>query len=207
MKGKGWIHRLLLLALLWSWMPASPAYACSCAESEPPARAFSTTPAVFHATALASTSSSGYSRSWITELLYGIGIGSGNYGQEIPFEVISSWKGVDKTHVLIHTGFGGGDCGVGFNQGDEYLIYAYGNDDNLETNICTRTRPISRASDDLTYLGGLTPLTLQSGGLPAFYRLRQFGWVLLPVGLIAGIFWWRRKERRKKRLALVEDGR
>ena len=48
--------------------------------------------------------------------------------------------------------FGGGDCGYPFQTGTEYVIYAYKNSDGrLETGICSRTRPLAEAGDDVAY--------------------------------------------------------
>jgi hypothetical protein len=47
-----------------------------------------------------------------------------------------------------------GDCGVDFQPGETYLVYA-GNDeesDTLETGSCTRTRRLTDAGEDLAYL-------------------------------------------------------
>jgi 5-hydroxyisourate hydrolase-like protein (transthyretin family) len=51
---------------------------------------------------------------------------------------------------------GGGDCGYAFDVGGEYLIYAYRHPQNgrLSTGICSRTRPLSTAGEDLKYLRG-----------------------------------------------------
>jgi hypothetical protein len=54
--------------------------------------------------------------------------------------------------IEILTGFGGGDCGFPFQTGSEYVVYAYKNSDGrLETGICSRTRPLAEAGDDVAY--------------------------------------------------------
>jgi hypothetical protein len=54
--------------------------------------------------------------------------------------------------IEILTGLGGGDCGYPFETGAEYVIYAYNNSDgHLETGICSRTRPLPQAADDMAY--------------------------------------------------------
>ena len=47
-----------------------------------------------------------------------------------------------------------GDCGVPFQKGETYLVYATNDEetDRLETNICHRTARLTDAGDDLTYL-------------------------------------------------------
>lgn len=71
----------------------------------------------------------------------------------------SNWKGIKDKMVTVETGLGGGDCGYGFQEGESYLIYAYrtngedGKPGPLRTNICTRTRPLSKAKGDIKALG------------------------------------------------------
>ncbi len=63
--------------------------------------------------------------------------------------------GVDASQkeIEILTGFGGGDCGYPFQVGTEYVIYAYKNSaGRLETGICSRTRPLAEAAEDVKYI-------------------------------------------------------
>jgi hypothetical protein len=67
------------------------------------------------------------------------------------------FRGLEGAEVEILTGFGGGDCGFGFRQAQQYLVYAYRSDDGkLRTSICTRTKSISEADNDLAYIRGLS---------------------------------------------------
>jgi hypothetical protein len=54
----------------------------------------------------------------------------------VKFRVEKYWKGVLTTEMIVVTGRGGGDCGYRFEVGARYLIFAYGGDTKLETNIC-----------------------------------------------------------------------
>jgi hypothetical protein len=57
-----------------------------------------------------------------------------------------------REEIEILTGYGGGDCGYPFQTGAEYVLYAYKNSDGrLETGICSRTRPLAEAGDDVAY--------------------------------------------------------
>jgi len=72
---------------------------------------------------------------------------------EIYFKVEQSFLGVLGPRVVIHSGTGGGDCGYWFIKGERYLVYAYGESlQQLGTNICTRTRRLAEAEDDLKFL-------------------------------------------------------
>ncbi len=44
-------------------------------------------------------------------------------------------------------------CGFLFDQGIEYIVYAFNANTSLSTNICTRTKKLSEAQDDLDELG------------------------------------------------------
>jgi hypothetical protein len=55
--------------------------------------------------------------------------------------------------VNVETGLAGGDCGFDFKWWEKYVIYAHRETDGtLTTSICTRTRKVSDADVDLTYL-------------------------------------------------------
>jgi hypothetical protein len=58
----------------------------------------------------------------------------------------------DEDFFEIETPFG--ECGVDFQQGETYLVYANSDEDSnvLSTTSCSRTRRLSDAGDDLTYL-------------------------------------------------------
>lgn len=72
--------------------------------------------------------------------------------KRVRFRVEQSWRGAVEGTVEITTGSGGGDCGYGFEKGERYLVYASARDGALSTSICSRTRPLARASEDLDYL-------------------------------------------------------
>jgi SdrD B-like domain len=49
-------------------------------------------------------------------------------------------------------------CGYWFEQGEIYLVYAYGGQDKgLSTGLCTRTRLLAQAAEDLAFLQNLPP--------------------------------------------------
>jgi len=88
-------------------------------------------------------------------------------------------KEITQKEVDVVTGGGGGDCGFPFSEGEKYLVYAYpnrrgdGEDANrissthlagsgvkvipgsLTTSICTRTRPLKYAQNDLELIRAL----------------------------------------------------
>lgn len=71
-------------------------------------------------------------------------------------EVLS---GVDRgqKEIEIVTGQGDGDCGYAFQIGVDYVVYAYKNvEGRLETSICSRTRPLARATEDIEYFRAMS---------------------------------------------------
>jgi hypothetical protein len=87
-----------------------------------------------------------------------IGEGDNKYDQRlVRFEVAQIFRGELTAKAEIVTGWGGGDCGYRFNDGETYLVYASRNkqDQRLQTSICTRTRPISKAAEDLDFIRNL----------------------------------------------------
>jgi hypothetical protein len=82
----------------------------------------------------------------------------------VRFSVIQAFRGASGTSAETVTGNGGGDCGYPFKVGESYLVYAYHNpkDNRLYASICSRTRRLSEAGEDMEYIGGLSKAA--SGG-------------------------------------------
>ena len=74
----------------------------------------------------------------------------------VKLKIDKIWKRDLPGTVTIWTRSGrGGHCGFPFSVGGSYLVYAHGGDENdfLATDICSRTRSIERAEEDLKILG------------------------------------------------------
>ena len=68
--------------------------------------------------------------------------------------VSQSWKGEPAKEVTVRTNSSSAACGVSFQEGKSYVIYCTGkNDAGWATNLCTRTRPLAQAKEDLEALG------------------------------------------------------
>ncbi len=74
------------------------------------------------------------------------------FSAEVHFKVIKSWKGITTEEAIVHTAHICCICGFPFKVGKEYLVYAYG-EKGLGTDICTRTRRLQYASEDVKFLG------------------------------------------------------
>jgi hypothetical protein len=94
-------------------------------------------------------------------------VNEGTYSHEmraVRLSISQAFRGIEDAEVEVLTGFGGGDCGFGFRQTEQYLVYAYRSerDQKLYTSICSRTRLLADAKADLAYIRGLAKA--QSGG-------------------------------------------
>lgn len=128
------MSRAILLSGLMLLRFGGTADACSCYPPPPPCEAFWASDAVFIGTV---TKISRRSELWV--------------GAE--FDVQESFRGRVGTHVAVGTFAGGGSCGAELAVGNEYLVYANGSaPDQLSTHLCSRTRLLDGAKDDLEYL-------------------------------------------------------
>jgi hypothetical protein len=106
------------------------AFACSCATPSP-SKEFELSDAVFAGTVAS--------------------IQQDNYFNSVHFDAERAWKGISDNTVTVTTASMGDSCGYDFEQGKEYLVYAYG--EPLKTSLCSRTQPVADAYIDLATLG------------------------------------------------------
>jgi len=79
-------------------------------------------------------------------------------GSRIEFSVEEVWKGKASPQIAIMATPQFHGCNISFKEGDEYIVYAYGEKDGMYTHKCTRTTLLIDASEDLTQLGsGVRP--------------------------------------------------
>ena len=73
----------------------------------------------------------------------------------VTIAVDAVWKGVIKPSMEVYTStIECCTCGYPFELGKEYLVYAYrASNGQLHTSICTRTRLLTQAAEDLVALG------------------------------------------------------
>jgi hypothetical protein len=150
------------LLLAWLWLAGAPpdAAACSCSPPGPPCEAFWKVDAVFVGRVLATAEQP--SQPWKAgePLPFGLGV-------KVTLAVVERLAGDsgDQPTIEITTGRGGGDCGYRFEVGRSYVVYAWKTEGRAlsSTSICTRTRPVNQAADDLRY-GRQLGTASQSGG-------------------------------------------
>jgi hypothetical protein len=133
------ITRLALIVPVLFAVSVDRAEACSCLGGLPICQTFWSTPAVFSALVLEVTPVPNAP-------------GQNFMPQRVArLQVEQTWRGSLSGIVEVSTGSGGGDCGYDLVVGTRYLIYAHGRDGRLVVNICSRTRPLAEAAEDLAY--------------------------------------------------------
>jgi hypothetical protein len=118
---------------------APSSFACLCNGSQPPCAAFQEASAVFVGTVTAITKWSKQQGDVLDELL-------------VQFSIEQSFKHASASEITIAT-VTGTECDLGFKNGEKYLVYAYKDSrhDHLATGICTRTKLLSEAKQDIDY--------------------------------------------------------
>jgi hypothetical protein len=141
-------HLIIVLGILGLLgVTSRSATACSCGGSGSPCEAYGSAAAVFVGTPISARSNEPRSRDQKVD---------DHLPTTYKFSIEQSYLGVDGTEIEIFTGSGGGDCGYEFKIGERYLVYAYHYEGRLSTSICTRTRPFTRATEDIEFLGNLS---------------------------------------------------
>lgn len=135
-----WLRALVVMAAL-TLAAENDALACSCMLSGPPCQAAWTADVVFTGTVRS------------MEQIDHNASGTPYRSVLVRFDVERGFVNVVPGPVEIVTGTGGGDCGYSFATGGRYLVYAWKTPSSrLSTGICSRTRPLDEAEEDLRYL-------------------------------------------------------
>ena len=154
---------VLLLIFLLTF--SAPAFACACAWEPTVKGSFEKATAIFTGKYVGWEYRKGIKSEFMDQRLEWLGKERDYEVLGHKFEAGSWWKGVFSREVVLisdQTRAADGtvtvsDCDLGFEEGKEYLIYAYGEDDNFGTGYCTRTRNIKRAARDIRELNLLSP--------------------------------------------------
>ncbi len=134
------ITRFALIVSVLFAVSTDRAEACSCLGGLPICQSLWTTPAVFSALVLEVTPVPNRpDQDFMPQRIARL-------------QVEQAWKGNASGIVEVSTGSGGGDCGYDLVVGTRYLIYAHARDGRLVVSICSRTKPLAEAAEDLAYL-------------------------------------------------------
>ena len=103
---------------------------------------------------------------------------------KVVFRVQDGIKGVSTDSVEVY-GYGyEASCGIQFEKGESYLVYAYRAEEDakgpLATNICQATKPLADADADIRYFKAEGLITPETGGpiIPPILLLAGAGFAL-----------------------------
>ena len=156
---------LVMNLVLASTLNVREAYACSCAGVPTAEEQLRSSDAVFWGEAV-SVEERGFASS------------APPFLGPVVFDVKESWKGVSDERVVVHGQGMEASCGLDFDRGETYLVFAYyvgkGGDGPLGTDLCTATGALPDAKAAPAALGPPTDELPETGGPDA----PSFGGVL-----------------------------
>lgn len=130
------MKKIILFSLfLINFLMISPnsAQACSCMMPAPPVESMDQSAAVFSGKVVA--------------------LEKADMSINVNFEVAQVWKGGIDKEVILTTALDSAACGYAFEEGKDYLVYAYEHEGALETGLCSRTALLADAQEDVEALG------------------------------------------------------
>ncbi|CAM3191971.1 hypothetical protein PALU110988_07610 [Paenibacillus lupini] len=73
---------------------------------------------------------------------------------KVQFEVKTVWKGEVSSQTTVYTTRSSASCGYeNFDVNEEFIVFAYGEPDHLETGLCEGNKTLAAAQEDLKVLG------------------------------------------------------
>ncbi len=171
------MKRIILVFFIFAFLLFlnSEVWACTCIRV-PPEESFERSTAVFAGRVVEKE----FSKSIPELILRGY---SSADPVKVTFEVSEIWRGPDYKTIVLTTAVSEASCGYSFREGEEYLVYAYGKENRLETGLCSGTKLLSEAQADILAFGeGKVPKNPGSN-VPLFSNL--FMIIPIVVALIA----------------------
>ena len=138
--------RIVFLAfIVGNWfLVAEPAYSCTCMAPATAAEALQKSSIVFRGRVVT------IYRSFLDR----VGI-TNTAGYRVQFEITKQWKGVPSKSTVVITRLTGEACGFPFEQKKEYLVYVVTEPKDIQTGICTGTKNIAEAEQEMKQLDRL----------------------------------------------------
>lgn len=136
-----WFIIIMAFALVSvSFAIPQSAAACSCAELLSPAKALDRATAVFSGMVVSLEGPTG-------------NIISSADPVTVVLQADKVWKGAKQSNITITTALDSASCGYEFQIGQWYLVYANGAHDDLQVDLCSGTKQLFQADEDLEFLG------------------------------------------------------
>jgi len=73
-------------------------------------------------------------------------------GYRVQFEITKAWKGAPSKRTVVITRLTGEACGFPFQEKKEYLVYVVTEPKDIQTGICTGTKNIAEAEQEMKQL-------------------------------------------------------
>jgi len=143
---------MILGTMLTLVLGTEPAQGCSCAAPAGPADGLNRSTAVFRAR-VSEIRRPFWDRIGLTN--------SGGY--RVTFVVLQHWQGAPGTSIELATRLTGEACGFRFEVNKEYLVYAVAKPEDLQTGICTGTKNIDDAAQEMEQLDEIVAAAKKSG--------------------------------------------
>ena len=129
---------LSLILIIWFFATTTESYACSCDDPGSPSEELERSAAVFAGKVVSIRDPDGPD------------VSDSENHLTIGFEVDTVWKGPTYETMYLTTSPHGPACGFGFVEGEKYIVYSH---DGSSAHLCTRTKLLSAAQEDLDALG------------------------------------------------------
>lgn len=133
--------RILCYTAVILAISANLAQACTCAAPAGPAEGLKRSTAVFRGR-VSEISRPFWDRIGLTN--------SG--GHRVKFAVVKQWKGTASKSIEVATRLTGEACGFPFEEKNEYLVYVVTEPKDIQTGICTGTKNIIEAEQEMKQL-------------------------------------------------------
>jgi len=135
---------IIIAALVFYFMHTGAARACSCSAPATTAEALKRSTAVFKGRVV---KISVPSLDWLGLTRTG--------AQRVKFEILKQWKGPDAETTVVVTRLTGEGCGFPFEEQKEYLVYVVAEQKHVQSGICTGTKSIADAVEEMEKLDEL----------------------------------------------------
>jgi hypothetical protein len=130
----------VVLAVLLAMVTPASARACTCLPAPPPSEALERADFVFTGE--------------VTEVRRPENTPPGQGEIVYTFDIGQAIKGAVKSPFEVVSAASGAACGRSFARGQAYLVYARSKDGRARDNLCSRTRRLEDAGEDLEFLRG-----------------------------------------------------
>ena len=134
----------ILMVLFVSYVVVIEAQACTCSGPANTTAALTRSAAVFRRRVTE------ISRPWLDRM----GL-TRTSSYRVQFEILKQWKGAPVRSTVVITRLTGEACGFPFEQNKEYLVYLVTEPKDIQTGICTGTKNIAEAEQEMKELDKL----------------------------------------------------